>query len=355
MEHSNFLPSTEKRKALRLTAAALVLGTTATFVSGCGGEANSPQPAASESAPSAHLGPPNPALQQSNDEVLRGLGQLEQECGGRLFDGAMQFFGMPSSPEQATDADHSWHVDALQAMKKADLQPTIIFEPGENMDVADLATPRYDKALQAYYANLRKHGITADDLGTFVVMPELLVGGWKDARAADFAGIVNHQVKILHETFPDAKASIMVDLQEAGQLASQLPALHDIDSVGVQAFPNKAKVVDGNVHPYMNPQTIAQLGANHPVWLNTGFPKQDGNNAYTADERKAMMNSTLGVLKDVQAKGGKVVEVNAFEQDKSGSEQAIFSLNDAARQFAVFAQALNRSGVRLSGFTAAAA
>lgn len=368
----------------RLAALGLSLGALATFSSCAGADpqqlraaghspveqaAQTPDVPAHSSRLNVRLGPPNRALQNNDDEVLKGLGRLESESHARLFHGAMQFFGMPKAINEIGSDIDSWHPASLTLAHEAGVKPLVVFEP-DSQDVAQLATNRYDATVERYYKYLAENGVTAKTIGTVVLMPELLVGGWRDAHSADFPAIVNHQADLLHAAFPKAQATTMIDLQasESGPLLAQLPAVGagKLTSIGVQAFSDDERIhfkkgphglLVAGMSSYMKPGLIAQISqkaGNLPVWINTGIPGVDNGIHYSTAERLAVARGIVETVRQVQARGVKVNFVNLFAQDKSLSEKINFDFTARAAKAILpgLARGLKASGVELYGFTA---
>ena len=385
IEHMN-IPSTQRLSeniALRLVGVALSLGAMGTLAA-CSGPngghdtgsigVSSQSPSGTEQfslpSPDASLPAPNQALIGNTDEVLSGLGRLENSSSAQLFGGAMQFFTMPTSLKEIGSSSDSWNPASVALESKAGVKSLVVFEPASGQNVHELAGSKYNIVTEAYYKYLAASGITDAQLGNVVLMPELIEGGWTGADPNDFAAIINHQAALFHQTFPNGSATTMIDLQpkESGALLGQLQNIQKnaLASIGVQAFPNGNKIsftqdakgkLIADVSSYMDPAIITSISkhaGNLPVWINTGIPESDGAIKYTTQQRVAIAHAISNVMITVKGQGVKVQFLNLFAQDKRKTEGSNFDFTPESAKVVLplLAKECKSLNVELYGFAA---
>ncbi len=361
----------------RRTLLAGAMATVGLTLTGCSAETGAapldgaqPEVTAASSPSTAEA--PNPALLESDNEVLRGLGELEGRCGQKIFNGGnMEFFRLSSNKAELRE-DMDWHPAALDQAVTAGMQSTIILEPAEGQDMSRQTAETPNTYFAALYEKGVRAGGTPNPLGRVVICPEYIEGGWKGSDPAFYVHDVNLQLAALKAHFPDARASVMVDMNR-DEASVLVPAVHNskvgaepirsnlLDSVGVQAFSNRVGIPIGSngeadVSHFLDAEKIKVVAAafgKKNIWINTGIPKADlyaGTN-YSVEERTAIAHAITNVVQRLQADGLTVDVVNLFAQDKSGTERIDFSF-PAGHESALISlsEGLNTLGVPLSGF-----
>jgi hypothetical protein len=198
-----------------------------------------------------------------------------------------------------------------------------------------------------YFAQLKAANITDKEIGTWVLLPEpSLPDAWGSTDPQLFADNFNLLAGKLHEHFPTARTSIMLDsatYPDGGwgsrtyQTEAMLQYLKGIkpDSVnefGLQGFPR----VSGSTRPaeLLNAElAISAAKALHirDVWFNTGTysTEQDPDSGKkvnaTAAQRTAFLDGAYTQVERAQRAGLRVVSVNIFAENKLDQDEADWS------------------------------
>ena len=339
-------------------------------------EATAPSSAPSESQAESQATSspevPDPTRLDSDNEIVRGIGGMEERAGRKIFDGLMTFFEVPADQKALTDA-MSWHPAALQQTEAAGLGNVVILEPADpsltNLEVAQTRT-------DIYFAEMKKQGVTDKQLGRVVVAPEPIVGGLAGSTAGTFIESVNMYRSSLAEHFPEAESTILIDTapEERTVLVEALRSKKldtPLETVGVQAYGNAARIpfdAEGkpDISRYLTVDAvleIAEAAGTDRVWINTGIPRKDINSYsrgdYTVDQRTAIANAVADVVQQVQNRGLTVDNLVLFAENKlhkpeDDPEGRDFSFHPGDEEALVtFADRLKALGVPLIGFDVA--
>lgn len=281
----------------------------------------------------------------------------------------MHFATLPESPD-----DISGHVQELAATLKATAargeQARIILEPGE-----DVRTIAKSGIAPEYFAQLKATGITAKEMGTWVLLPEpSLPDAWGSTDPQLFADNYNLLAGTLRENFPAARTCIMLDSatypdgtwgSRTYQTNGMLQYLRGIkpglvSEFGIQGFPR----VSGSTRPneLLNAD-LAIAGAKalqvKDVWFNTGTysTEQDPDSGKrvnaTPAQRTAFLDGAYSQVVRAQRAGLRVVSVNIFAENKLSEGEADWAYT-TPRDRQILDKAIARfkeNGVPVSEFT----
>jgi hypothetical protein len=312
-------------------------------------------------------------LQNSPNEFIEGLGNLEALSGGRdLFSGVMQFMDV-----SAAEAD-SWQATSLQQAVNANLFTFSILD----LDNLDLSQPQTEQPVindyfSALFSNLDLMGIDPADIGPFVLCPEFVVGF--QGPPSEYADYLNLFLEEINQVAPTAQTTNMIDLGETNDLLPLLSNVNQelLDSVGIQAFADSDKItfnehgradVSGYITAAQIEAIVGALG-NKPMWLNTGIIRRDetiGLNgvSYSLKQRVAIANAVADVVATLISHGVNVFAVNLFAENKlngrdpsQNAERRDFSFHPGTKKhpgdeeiLITFANRMKALGVELSGY-----
>ncbi len=272
--------------------------------------------------------------------------QYRKEVG--VAPGLMDFISFPTTEQEAED-QAAQLATTLKGWNTAGVMPIVVMEPTDNgnptVDLEKMASGEYDGAMEKFFSSLKDAGVTDEQMGTWVPLPESNTPVW-DNGVTDpelFTKNVTKIVKTAKKYFPNAAFSVMLDSQtfttnpdpnwtsgtmDPNALLKFLdfePGL--IDSFGLQGFPwtneDKASV-------FLSAQAVIagaqKLGVEH-VWFNTGSystvnnPNGLGiihagkNDKQIAKERAGALQNEFAQILAVQNAGLHVDFVNLFAQN----------------------------------------
>jgi len=257
----------------------------------------------------------------------------------------MHFATLPESPD-----DIPGHIQevvtALKATAARGEQARIILEP--SADVHDIAK---SGVASEYFAQLKATGITAKEMGTWVLFPEpSLPDAWGGTDPKLFADNFNLLAGKLREQFPTARTSIMLDsatypdgtwgsrTYQTDPMLQYLKGIKPglVSEFGIQGFPR----VSGSTRPteLLNAD-LAIAGAKalqvKDVWFNTGTysteqdPDSDSGQKVhaTSAQRTAFLDGAYDQVARTQRAGLRVVSVNIFAENKLAEGEADWAYN----------------------------
>ncbi len=300
-------------------------------------------------------------LIESPDEVVAGLGDLEARVGDEtIFSGAMQFLDV------SIEGASSWQATEIAETTKAKLFSLNVVE----LDGLNLTDPASEQKLvheyfETLFGELDIKGVNRP--GTFVLAPEFIAGF--NGNPSDYAANLNMFLREI-DGVASVTTSNMIDTSEVGALLPQLGEVdtNRLDNVGFQAFANSQRITfdkhgKADISGYLNPQEIEEVMARlgrKPVWLNTGFIRQDANLgvSYSLNERLAIADATADVIGELKASNLKVAYVNIFAENKlngrdrsANKEGRDFSFHSGDEEIlASFSNRMENMGVKLSGY-----
>lgn len=290
--------------------------------------------------------PARTALNKSHNAQLRKLAEYETVCKGEVTDTLMTFAAMPTSETEATQLAQAM-AQTLKLLNAQRIGPLVVFEPTTKSPTVlnDIATGKYDSALEHYYTSLQQQGITDEQMGTWVLLPEANTPIWNITNPDTFSTNVTKLASMQKRYYPQSKATIMLNSYTYpdndsdwahGTPSSLQPYVQNIpkgllDSIGLQGFPYAPPANSGSSDSLLAasdflPSSLAieaadTLGVSQ-VWLNTGTFKR----AYANDPRAQVRLSASDrgqILGDI-AKEAKAIQnhslsvsVNLFAADKS--------------------------------------
>lgn len=342
----------------------------APWLAACGnGSESDPRPIDQATTTAATLSPPeapDPTRKASYNEIVRGLGGIEERCGRAIFAAPMVFFDIPATNSELQEY-MEWHPGTLTQIEEAGFNrgPIVVLEPTDaslsNLGVARAKTT-------AWAAAMSKHGIRPEQLGRVVIEPEPIVGGLAGSNPDRFVASVKNYHTALTESLPGTETTILIDTapEEHRRLIAMLHEQRrnlPIASVGVQAFANAAPIpfnVNGrpDLSRYLTADTIIEIAdaaATETVWLNTGIIRKDQNiysrGSYSTTQREAIANALADVVHEVRTRGVNLDSVVLFAEDKlqkpakkperrdfsfhHGDEQVLITLHDRLRAMGV--------------------
>lgn len=281
-----------------------------------------------------------------SDPGLAKLAEYQQACHSYVTNTLMVFTSMaPSVSAAKTYADND--AMTLKKFAKSGIRPLVVAEPtdtaGNNLDYAQFANGSYNAVIDAYFAELKTQGLTAENLGIWNPFPEANLPYWKNNQPQYFAPATNNYTSILHKYFPGAQTSVLLNSAtysttdfnwENGEYDSLLPYVKGITPgsityAGLQGFPWLARQGGSgaivNAAEYLNPDLLSEMAnslGTKKVWFNTGT----FGSKYTLDptqtvtmtpERRKVILATVDSQAQTLQKQGFTVAVNMFAQDKS--------------------------------------
>lgn len=332
---------------------------------------------------------PLTGLAESLDPHLKKLAEYQEVCGSFATDKLMLFSAMPATADEAITMAKQM-AGTLKEFSGRGVQPLVIVEPSSSqgqISFTQLKAGVYDTFLTSYFQTLRAEGVTDNQMGTWVPLPEANLPYWQreDTTPADFGLIVSKYLTTMKTVFPKAQGSVLLnsatyestDFNWAeGDYQSLLPYVNSIqpglvDSFGLQGFP-WATVADQTgpgifdaaefLNATLAKEAAARLGVK-TIWLNSGsFGRK-----YTLDQSKTVTISA-GKRKDILAgilteadklkNQGFSVSINLFAEDKSNDAEATDwsywsskdNLQPDAAVFVEFANRTKENGIGLSLF-----
>jgi hypothetical protein len=294
---------------------------------------------------------------------------------------------MPTSDKNAVSAAQQ-DAATLKEFAKYGVRPLVIAEPTDYVTDAQLDYAKflpkntYTRYIDMYFAELKKAGITEQQMGIWNPFPEANLPYWKNNKPEYFAPNVNLYVSILRKYFPTVPTSIMLntatyeptDFDWAnGDYVSLLPYIKGIkpgtlNYVGLQGFPWMPKQGGNtnilNAAEFLNP-TIVSEAADYlkvkQVWLNTGtfsekYALDPAKIAYLSPQQRKAILATISEQARTLQKRGYAVSVNMFTQDKSQAAEetnwSYWSSDDPFKSLAApvltdFIQGLNEQKIDL--------
>lgn len=303
------------------------------------------------------IGNCNPGLPQRNNLAraespqLKKLAEYEQVCSGAIFDKISFFVPTPTTTAQAISSANEAAV-TLKEFAKYGVKPVVIMEPTYNDTVLNLSAYSngvYDNALDAYFAQLKKSGLSDEQLGTWVFFPEGNTPAWGDVDSGRFVTNVTKTASALRKYFAAGDTSILLnsatfangqswDDSSYVSLSSYVAKIPKglINSLGIQGFPwaapansDWASLTDPSVYlpAGIITEAASSLGVNK-VWLNTGtfsvaYANQTGKQVtISPQQRLVQLNATLTQAGQLKSQGLQVA-IHLFAENKSATSEAI--------------------------------
>lgn len=358
--------------AARLTAIAVLCPVA--LAAGCSSEEWSPPKVcpnlqAESLSPGANVVPPNPNLADSKHIVAQGMHELEEACGERLFEGAMQFFDIPVGAKEL-EAAIAWHPTALKQLQEADLNVTTILQPGKLPLRESMST----ESIEAYCRAMKKAGVTSDMLGRVVLLPEIKQGSWVDVNVDYFGANFNKLAKVLQVHFPGVEVGSLIDThpyelddvlgsisRHKGNSDRELD-LSKISFIGVQAYTNTAQVSfeghKADIRGYFSAEIVQRVATaidpGKPIDIVTGIASVDKvqGTEYSRNQRLAIALAFVDQIAESKNKGANIRSVVFFAQNKlEGGEGRDFSVSrEDVEIVALLQHGLKDLGVEFSGF-----
>lgn len=294
-----------------------------------------------------------PQLNESTDPRLQKLAAYETLCDSRFTDQSMIFVNMPKDDKTAK-AQAIQMTATLQEYSKYGIKPLVVIEPETDwglIDFSEFKSGFYDEWINTYFQELKKNGVTDEQMGTWVPFPEANLPYWNrhNATPEDFSMIVNRYLGSMKKQFPKAKGSVLLNSAtyesddfdwQRGDYTSLLPYVSKldsklVDSFGLQGFSwsppaNRSGTGIYDAREYLNSDMAieaAQKIGVKDIWFNTGtFVSK-----YTQDtERKVVLSPSKrkdiaqGITNELKrAQGeGYTVRINIFAEDKSQVAEA---------------------------------
>lgn len=274
--------------------------------------------------------PAHPKLLRSSSPQLKKLAQYEVLCGGAVVDAMLLFLPMPTNDAEA-DTYATNAAKSLQEFARQGIAPIVLFEPSLTIPgiLSQLASGAHDTSLVNYYQNLKTHGITDAQMGTWVLFPEANTPLWQTTDPETFRSNFIKVATIQKHIFPRSATSILLNSTtytnndtnwSSGELLSLKPYLTKlpkrlVDNFGYQGFPN----ADSGLDPArFLPDDIAQealhiLGIEN-IWINTGTSQK-----YSTEQRGLMLNDIVNQALKIKDAS---VSINIFAEDKSNTAEA---------------------------------
>jgi len=325
-----------------------------------------------------------PGLADSGNKYLVRLGEYEMVCDSAFADKLMIFTNMPNSKQAAVRMADEMTVN-LKDFDKAKITPLVIIEPETEwglVDFKEFADGFYDEWISAYFAQLKKNGITDAQMGIWVPFPEANLPYWNNQNAtpADFATVVNGYLTLMKKEFSKSRGSILLNSAtysstdfewENGEYISLLPYVTNIkpglvDSFGLQGFPWAPSAQSKGLgiydaREYLNSELAIEAArkiGTREIWFNTGSFSlkyaQDSSKTVTVapQKRKEILNSIYDEFSRAKDKGFNVW-ANIFSEDKSSVAEATnwtYIDKDIANQevFADFARKILLQDIKIS-------
>lgn len=291
------------------------------------------------------------------NEYDSNLGMLEEYqyiCNSFVTNKLMIFTIFSDTNSAITDSTKM--AIKLKRFSASEITPIVIIEPyiGKGLlNYKSFINGNYDIALNLYFYNLKRLGVTDEMMGTWVPFPESNTPSWdnKDTEPNDFALAVNKYLLAMKKEFPKAKGSILLsattyepnDKEWAnGDYLNFAPYLQSIDknlvsSFGIQGFPWVSNATTKKRQVFRASEFIqsdlaisaAQELRTKDIWINTGSfaTKYTLNTKNTVqvslNERKGILNGILEEAKKIQnyQLNEYRVSINLFAEDKSTSPE----------------------------------
>lgn len=323
-----------------------------------------------------------------NDKHLVKLSQYEAYCNSFVTESLMLFTSFPTNEQDSLAKSRELSL-VLRKYHQYKIKPIIIVEPYLNESLLNydkFLQGDYDSALDKYFDNLKKLGISNEMLGIWVPFPESNTPNWdnKNTEPNDFALAVNKYFKIMTKYYPTYKGSILLsaitytpnDLNwENGDYLDLGPYIQNINhayisSIGIQGFPWIADATRKprsifHAHEFLQPDiaiSAAQELRTKDIWFNTGTFREKYTNSeekrikVSVNERKNILWEILDVasyVKNYQQNEYRVT-INLFSEDKSRSQEATdwsyLKNKDEIQLFKEFIQYANEKEIPVSIF-----
>jgi hypothetical protein len=210
---------------------------------------------------------------KQKDRNLKKLGLYQDICNSKVASDLMIFTVTPTSVEGALNQS-VYLYQQIKAFAIAGVRPLIIMEPSDEeselLSFRNILAGEYDSFVRTLFGNLKKLGLTADELGTVVLFPEANTPLWNfdGTIPADFSRLFNQHAAAIKSQIPEANLSIMLnsfsydpsDTEWDNPLPmSFLDYVRDIkpeyiSSVGIQGFGWISRRSNQNQHQLLNPQ-----------------------------------------------------------------------------------------------------
>jgi hypothetical protein len=324
-------------------------------------------------------------LNVADNGQLRQLAKYQSLCASGVTKTLMIFTGIPTNKAESEDMARDMGA-TLREFASFGVTPLVVAEPTGPMgevNMTDLAAGAHDEWLTGYFANIKKAGISPEQMGTWVPLPEPNVPLWtpKNRTPQTFTEGVNHYLLAARKVYPNLQASVMLNAATYSaddttwsnqQYLSLAPYLRGIkrglvQSVGIQGFPwlppaNTKGVGSLDAQVFLDAR-IAKGAADtlgvRTIWLNTGtFAAQHTNRPSTkvamAPDRRAQVLESITAQAAKLRKQGYDVAINLFAEDKSkaseGTDWSYFGSAEPILQDAI--AKWQTAGVRLWLFDA---
>lgn len=325
----------------------------------------------------------------SNNVHIEKLDIYQELCSSFVTNRLMLFTDMPKDDNIARE-NAATMARTLTEFAYYEITPLVVVEPVTHwglIDFEEFKSGFYNDWIRTYFAELKKLGVTDQQMGIWVPFPEANLPYWNHANAnpEDFAIIVNTYLSILKEYFPEAKGSILLNSATYatddfnwinGEYLSLLPYIDGvnpslIDSFGIQGFPwSPPAGQEGsgiyNAREFLNHKLVIEaaqeLGVRE-VWLNTGTYRKkytsipEDTVTISASMRKDILTRIIAEAEVIQ-NAGYTVWVNIFSEDKSNTVEAtdwsyMSKGNEITQHGAIFTEAIlqfNNKGINVSLF-----
>ena len=282
----------------------------------------------------------------SDDPQLKVINEYEKACKSAFFDQMMLFTNMPVSSNDSIKLADEMTV-RIKKFTARKMKPVVIVEPDSIrglIDFQEYATGYYDEWIRIYFDRLKKNGLTAEQIGTWIPFPEPQQPFWNNnTNPDDFAVSVNRYFKIYKSYFPQAKSAILLDSQvgeedTSSKLIAYTRLLDNdlIDMAGVQGFPwhpsdendRRLAVIRANQFiPAYLVQEVAESLNTKEVLINTGTYRHrktvnGGSRAISTEERQLTLESIVREVEIMQASNYKVT-VNIFAENKLDLKEGV--------------------------------
>jgi len=295
----------------------------------------------------------NTELSSSEEKHLVQINKYQELCKSYITSQVMIFTDLPKDSNEAISKAKDM-ADILIAFSDANITPLVIVEPVTTWGLTDFqefGNGFYNTWIQDYFKELKAHGITDEQMGTWVPFPEANLPYWNHANAtpAEFAKVVNTYLSLMKSEFPEASGSILLnsatyESDDFNWVNGEYVSLHQyvvgldhdlIDSVGLQGLPWISSATDEpssvfNPQEFINHALIEEVAVEleaKNIWFNTGTfgakytVNKESTSFVTPEKRKDMLNGILSEAIKLENLGFEVT-INIFAQDKSASPEA---------------------------------